>query len=64
MHASQVSLHYMPSSVGALMDPAFLRDAMLDADGERHGPSRPPIPEPLRRAWRALRAITARLRRH
>ena len=35
MHASQSHVHYAPSSVGALMDPAFLRGAVLDADGVR-----------------------------
>ena len=36
MHAGQAPLHYAPVSVGALMDPAFLRDAVHDAEGEHH----------------------------
>jgi len=35
MHAGQIHVHYAPSSVGALMDPMFLRAAMCDADGIR-----------------------------
>ena len=34
MHAGQAPLHYAPASVGALMDPAFVRDAVHDAEGE------------------------------
>lgn len=29
-------VHYAPSSVGALMDPGFLRGAVLDAESESH----------------------------
>lgn len=33
MRADSYQPHYAPSSVGGLMDPAFLRSARLDADG-------------------------------
>lgn len=66
MHAGQVPLHYTPSSVGALMDPAFLRVAVLDAGGEPHASfsAWPPMPPRLRAAWRAIQSTLARLRRH
>jgi len=32
MQTQQTHVHYAPSSVGALMDPAFLREAVLDAE--------------------------------
>ena len=35
MHTQQSSLHYAPVSVGGLMDPDFLREAVQDAEG-RH----------------------------
>lgn len=35
MHPHQAQPHYAPASVGGLMDPAFLRDAMIDAHGDR-----------------------------
>jgi hypothetical protein len=35
MHSNQSPVHYAPSSVGGLMDPAFLRGAALDA-GDEH----------------------------
>jgi len=65
MHAGQAPLHYAPSSVGALMDPVFLRGAVLDADGDRHdGLSRwPPMPPRLRAALRVVRVSVAHLRR-
>ena len=65
MHAGQIPLHYTPTSVGALMDPAFLRGAVLDADGEHHGSSSrwPPMPPRLRAALRVMTNTLARLRR-
>jgi hypothetical protein len=35
MHRHLGQPHYAPCSVGALMDPGFLRDAVSDANGER-----------------------------
>jgi hypothetical protein len=63
MHAHQVQPHYAPSSVGALMDPAFLRNAVIDANGDRRAES---IASPsLQRRWRmAIDAIAAAFRRH
>jgi hypothetical protein len=62
MHAHQVQPHYAPSSVGALMDPAFLRDAVLDANGDRRAEST--VSPSLRRRWQlAIAAIAAALRR-
>jgi len=64
MHAGQVPLHYAPVSVGALMDPAFLRDAVHDAEGEQHHGSAPTRWRPMPR-WRVAveRAIARILRR-
>lgn len=39
MHPHQAQPHYAPASVGVLMDPAFLRDAMIDAHGDRRVPA-------------------------
>lgn len=63
MHAHQAQPHYAPSSVGALMDPAFLRAAVNDANGDRRAES---TPSPtLRLRWRAaMHAVAAALRRH
>ena len=36
MQVPQSHVHYAPSSVGALMDPGFLRGAVLDAESESH----------------------------
>jgi hypothetical protein len=43
--------HYTPSSVGALMDPGFLRQAVHDADSPPDFRSEPMPSEPLPR-WR------------
>lgn len=37
MHGSPERPHYSPASVGVLIDPAFLRRAMLDANGYPQG---------------------------
>ena len=50
--------HYALSSVGALMDPAFLRGAVLDASGDRRDASTSSAT--LRLRWRAaIRAVAA-----
>lgn len=36
MQLAQTHVHYAPSSVGALMDPGFLRGAVLDVESECH----------------------------
>ena len=41
MHAHQDQPHYAPASVGALMDPAFLRGAVIDANGDRRAETTP-----------------------
>ena len=43
--------HYTPSSVGALMDPGFLRQAVHDVDSSHDFHSEPMILEPSPR-WR------------
>jgi hypothetical protein len=63
MHDHQTQPHYSPSSVGALMDPAFLRGVMLDTNGDHRAESAPC--STLRLRWRvALHAIAIALRRH
>jgi len=63
MHAHQVQPHYAPTSVGALMDPAFLRNAVIDANGDRRAES--PASPSLRLRWRlAIQAIAVALWRH
>jgi hypothetical protein len=55
MHAGQTPLHYAPASVGALMDPGFLRGAVLDADGGvRTLPVKPRWHKRTSDIWRAL----------
>jgi hypothetical protein len=44
-------VHYTPSSVGALMDPGFLRQAVHDADSPHELHSEPMLFEPSPR-WR------------
>jgi hypothetical protein len=63
MHDHQTQPHYSPSSVGALMDPAFLRGVMLDTNGDHHAES--PSRSTLLVRWRvALHTIAIALRRH
>ena len=65
MHSPHSHPHYAPSSVGALMDPGFLRRAVDDAEAQGHAQrSRVPLPKS---AWRCAMAVwvdalTARLR--
>jgi hypothetical protein len=55
--------HYSPSSVGALMDTAFLRSVMIDANGDRRRES--PAPSALRLRWQsAMHSLAVALRRH
>ena len=63
MHSSQSQVHYAPASVGALMDPEFLRGAVLDADGVHQlGADSRRIA--ARERWRiALRSAASLLRR-
>ena len=63
MYEHHMQPHYAPSSVGALMDPGFLRRAAMEANGDRReeGPSL----AILRWRWRdAIHAITAAFARH
>jgi hypothetical protein len=63
MHVHRAQLHYTPALVGALMDPAFLRDAVTDANGERHVKGVSSIS--LRLRWRvAMHSVAAVFRRH
>jgi hypothetical protein len=63
MHGHQDRPHYAPASVGALMDPAFLRGAALDASGARRTESTSSVT--MRERWRvAMRSIAAVFRRH
>ena len=59
MHDHQAQPRYAPSSVGALMDPAFLRDAVMDANGDRRAESVSSASLRLRwqTAWRAVVAV-------
>jgi hypothetical protein len=63
MHAHKGHAHYAPSLVGALIDPAFVRGAAMDANEERRAErTRPPS---LRLRWAgAIHAIAVALRRH
>jgi hypothetical protein len=63
MHAHQTQPHYAPWSVGALMDPTFLRGTVIDANGDRRAES--PSSATLRLRWRiAMHAVAAVFRRH
>jgi hypothetical protein len=63
MHAHQAQPHYAPSSVGALMDPTFLRRAVIDMNGDDHDTK--VESSTLRLRWQtALHAIAAALGRH
>jgi len=63
MDAHHAQPHYAPSSVGGLMDPAFLRSAVMDANGDRRDDAA--SPQTLRLRWRgALHAIAVAFRRH
>jgi hypothetical protein len=63
MHAHPTQPHYAPASVGALMDPEFLRGAVIDANGDRHAEGRAPVP--LRLRWQVVvHAVAAVFRRH
>ena len=63
MHGHQDRPHYAPASVGALMDPAFLRSAAIDASGDRRAENSSPVT--LRQRWLfAVHAVAAALRRH
>jgi hypothetical protein len=63
MHAHHVEPHYAPSSVGALMDPVFLRGAVIDANGGHRAEGASP-PRLWLRWRRAIRAIATACRRH
>jgi hypothetical protein len=57
MHAGQTHFHFTPSSVGGLMDPAFLRAAMQDADGMRLSIKN--ARSPVAKRWLAVRRAIA-----
>ena len=63
MRADSTQPHYAPSSVGGLMDPAFLRGARHDADGL------PPVfhgepPALWLRLQQAVHSVVAAMRHH
>jgi len=63
MHAHQDQPHYTPASVGALMDPGFLRGAVIDANGDRRAENTSSTTLWLR--WRvAMHAVAVVFRRH
>jgi hypothetical protein len=63
MHAHDAQPHYSPASVGALMDPALLRRAMIDANGGHQPESNSSLA--LRLRWRlAIHAVAAVFWRH
>ena len=55
MHSPHSHPHYAPSSVGALMDPGFLRRAVDDAESQGHA-QQAWIPAP-KFAWRSAIAL-------
>ena len=60
MHAGRDSLHYAPTSVGALMDTEFLRHAAHDVQGGHDAAAQ--ARQRLRPTWRTvLRRAVARL---
>jgi len=61
MHAGQTPLHYAPASVGGLMDPVFLRRAVLDAEGGRHADAGTGATRSRRHWCAAWRRLVARL---
>jgi hypothetical protein len=62
MYTRPTEPHYTPSSVGALMDPGFLRSAVIDAQGEHRVKSQAST---LRlRLQEAMHAVATALRRH
>ena len=63
MHAHQAEPHYAPASVGALMDPVFLRGAVIDANGGRRD-ERDPSLALQQRLRVAMQAVAAVFRRH
>ena len=63
MHAGRIEHHYAPSSVGALMDPAFLRNAVSDADGTRREETMSMMPGWLKAKSRIRRWLELALRR-
>jgi hypothetical protein len=63
MHAHQDQPHYAPASVGALMDPAFLRAAVNDANSDRRAENTSSATVWLR--WRiAIHAVAVVFGRH
>jgi len=58
MYTPREQPHYTPSSVGALMDPAFLRRAVRDAQASGHA-AVPPVKPAATRWQRAMRAVAA-----
>ncbi len=65
MHSPNSHPHYAPSSVGALMDPGFLRRAVDDAESQGRA-QQAQVPAP-KAAWRSAMAswvdtLAARLR--
>ena len=58
MHHQQSQLHYAPVSVGGLMDPGFLREAVQDSEGRMRSKS---APGRLQAGWRAAVLATTRM---
>jgi hypothetical protein len=65
MYTPRPNPYYSPSSVGALMDPTFLRRAVREAEGRGH--ANEPLSPSLAKRWRividALMALGGRLAR-
>ena len=63
MHAHRDQPHYAPASVGALMDPGFLRGAVNDANGDRRAENSSSAS--LWLCWQlAMHAVAIAFRRH
>jgi hypothetical protein len=64
MYTRPTEPHYTPSSVGALMDPGFLRSAVIDAQGEHRVKSQASTLRLRLRLQEAMHAVATALRRH
>jgi hypothetical protein len=64
MDAHKGQAHYPPSSVGALIDPAFVRGAAMDANEERRAEAAFRASSFRLRWASAIRALAGALRRH
>ncbi len=62
MHSSQEHSHYQPPSVGALMDPQYLRETVND--GVERRPSTAPASTQAHPWWGMMNSLARLFRRH